>query len=170
MGKNFTKSQHWVPRFYLEHFAKKSSQGKLYVTDVHRFFKGNGVYIQAHNNPSKIKREPIEKIACIDYLYSDIESGELKNVLEDGFFQKMELEVGEIFKRCAEDNLNLTEDSDAQVKLALFAASLHLRNPRMVALTLGTSQEQAPLGPCHDDIKKGRNSEPCRAVLLTLPR
>ena len=153
MNKQFTVRQHWVPQFFLNHFIKKNDQGKLYVTDVKRYYDGSGEYLPVFGQPAKPERKAIKDVAYIEYLYSNFDGAKLTNDLEDGFFLKMETSLGKIFNKINDGTIDLSRNSEDRVKLALFTASLHLRHPRMVAAVLGVERDNAPLGPGLDAIK-----------------
>jgi len=141
-----TVRQHWVPQFYLRHFTNASDQGKLYVTDVKRYYNGNGEYSPANGKPDGPPRKAIKDIACLDYLYSDVTGEVVTNELEDGVFQTMEAALAVVFRKIIDGTANLSQNSADRAALALFTASLHFRHPRMVAEILGIPREEAPLG------------------------
>ncbi|WP_288393362.1 DUF4238 domain-containing protein [uncultured Herbaspirillum sp.] len=156
MSKQFTVKQHWVPQFYLKHFVQKADQEKCYVTDVKRYYQGDGKYLPAgYGQPSRPARLPIENVAYIEYLYSDFDetTATFSNDLEDGLFHQIETSVGAVFQKILNGTVDLSINSDDRVQLAMFIANLHLRHPRMVAEVLGVARDQAPLGKELEHVK-----------------
>jgi hypothetical protein len=154
MTKQFRVRQHWVPQFYLNHFLKKSDQGRLYVTDVKRYYAGNGEYKPHNELPGKPARGSVKDVAYADYLYSDWNGAAFTNELEDGFFHTIETRLGVVFNKIVGGTVDLSANSDDRAQLAIFIASLHLRHPRMVAQVLGVERDKAPLGREVGDVMK----------------
>ena len=141
--------QHWIPQFYLRTFATSKGGDTLWVTDVKKVYAGSyeGQKARAH------------AIAHLSHLYS--------LTLDDGSFhpdsrndkgwddgvdkvlQSLERDAGYIWKRLQENPkaVDLSPGTKTRGELAMFLASLHLRNPRMVAVAkyAATASEMPPL-------------------------
>ncbi|MGE0113228.1 DUF4238 domain-containing protein [Aquabacterium sp.] len=128
--------QHWVPQFYLRTFATSKGGDSLWVTDVKEVYAGG----------YKRKKDRAHDIALLKHLYSlprddgsfhpDRPNDKGWNAGVDEVLQKLEADAGRLWKRLQEDPkvVDLSPGSGARVELAIFLASLHLRNPRMVAV------------------------------------
>lgn len=128
--------QHWLPQFYLRTFATSKGGNRLHVTYIKQVYAGN----------YEAKKKKIDDTAQRSHLYSlPLDDGSFfpdrpnDNGWDDGVdkhLQSIEIEAGKLWK-AFQDNPNaidLSRGSDNRPLLARFLASLHLRNPRMVAV------------------------------------
>lgn len=148
--QQFTKNQHWVPRFYLRYFLSKFDQNKLFVTDTKQFYMQHEGATGSAEHESK--RKAIEKLACHEYLYSELKSDIWTNELEDAFFQNIERAASIAFQKCFDRTADISTLSGEKCSIALFLAALHLRHPRMVAVGLSKERKDVPLGSTPEDV------------------
>lgn len=142
--------QHWVPQFYLRGFTTSKNGDSLFVTDI----------LQAYSGGYKDSKERVRDVAQQSHLYSlPLDDGTFhpdrptSNGWDDGVerrLQTLESEASHIWThfRHNPEAVDLSPGSNARRTVATFLASLHLRNPRMVAVAkfaVTTSDMPAPL-------------------------
>ena len=139
-------SQHWVPQFYLGGFTTSKNGVSLWVTDIKRAYAGDYQH----------SKDRVREVAQQDHLYSlPLEDGVFEPTRPvdgwddsvDKFLQAIESDSGHIWKRLRENpaGIDLSPGSAARMTVATFLASLHLRNPRMVAVAkLAEAMPSAP--------------------------
>ena len=128
--------QHWVPQFYLRAFATSTGGDRLWVTDIKQAYAGG----------YQASRARVNEVAHLSHLYSlPLDDGTFQpdkpndSGWDDGIdkaLQALEAAAGHVWLRLRKlpEPLDLSPGSTARHTLATFLASLHLRNPRMVAV------------------------------------
>lgn len=143
-------NQHWVPQFYLRGFTTAPESGKVVVTDIKATYAGQYT----------AETKALDKVACMDHLYSsalpdntfvpkqanDCSPGWDPSV--DQTLQVIETASGNMWKRLRDDPLKIdfSPGTDARSTVCTFLASLHLRNPWMVAVAK-VAQGQSVIPP-----------------------
>jgi Protein of unknown function (DUF4238) len=117
---NRPKKQHWVPQFYLRHFATSASRGKKVEAQVWVFSKD-----EADGDESL---KSVRNVCAEGYLYSPVsKSGERVWDLENEL-GRLETTLGGLWPTLAGDYMDLS-DPTLRKAVSLFVAVMHLRHP-----------------------------------------
>lgn len=121
---DFTWRQHFIPQFYLKQFATQPGTKQLWVTPVDKLRDPR------ISTSSSVKKSIPKKVGLYPYLYASQQGGRLDNSVE---FQlgRLETEAAHTFRRFLASSYACT--SDDKVVISLFLATLHTRNPRLIA-------------------------------------
>ncbi len=116
---NRPKNQHWVPQFYLRHFATPDTRGKDQAQ----------VWVLSREEADGDERlTNVRNICAKRYLYSPVgESGERTWDL-DREIESLEHTLAQIWPMLATDYMDLS-DLALRKGVSLFVAVMHLRNP-----------------------------------------
>ncbi len=113
------KNQHWVPQFYLRHFATPETRDKDQA-QVWIFSKDEADGDETLTN--------VRNICAQRYLYSPVNERERDWDLE-ARLESLESTIGELWPTLAEDYMDLS-DPALRKGVSLFVALMHLRNPQ----------------------------------------
>lgn len=129
--------QHWVPQFYLRGFATSVGGDRLWVTDIEQAYAGG--YSATKARVSDVANMcHLYSLPCDDGTFRPDKSNDLGwDDVVDKILQSLETQAGGVWAQLHKsvDKLDLSHGSEARKTLAVFMASMHLRNPRMVAVT-----------------------------------
>lgn len=118
---NEPKRQHWVPRMYLRAFATPDTLGTAYP-EVWCFGKEGGDPFRAS----------IKHVTVQEYLYSPKKADGSRSFEMENLLAKLEGGVAPLWQAFAEDEVDFEQLSYRRI-LALFIATLYLRNPNRLA-------------------------------------
>jgi hypothetical protein len=114
------KNQHWVPQFYLKHFAIPETRQQRYPR-IWTFRLNDGYE----------KDKKIKNVAASDYLYSPPQPDGTRCFRVDSKVGSLENDIAPFWVMIADGTFNLDGKQGAKKLLSLFIAILHLRNPKM---------------------------------------
>lgn len=136
------KNQHWVPRFYLKHFATPETRGgsnpQVWFIDK----------TKAHSQPELASTK---RICGQNYLYTPVSRGGDRDWSFEEYLSRIEGIAAGYWHELATGRLDLS-DFDVRSQVAEFLAALHLRNKLVFDLNKGIMEKRDALfgGPTLD--------------------
>ncbi len=150
MGK--AKKQHWVPRFYLKHFAIPETRNSK-TPQVYIFSKGD----------SDPKIVSIRDIAARRFLYSPENEVGIRSWATEDKLADLEQLVSRIWPALANDFLDLYENKAIRKAVSFFLATLLLRHPSQID---ATKQAHAHVVNMFEQLPKDKNGNPLVTTML----
>jgi len=140
------KNQHWVPRFYLRHFATPASIDTA-EPQVWIFSK--------HEGDPKLTN--VKNVATKRYLYSPKHSAGGRNFEVEEKLEGLESLLAPIWHRLATRFIDLEENESIRKIVALFISTLYLRHP---ARMLDIENIHARLVAIYEELPKDESGNP----------
>lgn len=128
MSKAEPINQHWVPRFYLNHFAVSGSTAKK-SRQVNVLRKPVGI--------GNSFTTATENVCGKRYLYTPLNDDGTRDRTLDNLFDIFETKGADVWTELKRD-IRFAQNNGVDAFLALFAAMMHLRNVKMVDLIQST--------------------------------
>ena len=128
MKKNSPTNQHWVPKFYLDNFATPET--------INRKVKHVNVLRNPLDSSDKFT-SATESVCGKRYLYTPLNDDGTRDRKLDDLFDRIETQGADAFRAIKRD-AGLVLDHKIREFLALFVATMHLRNLKMVDLIRST--------------------------------
>lgn len=118
-NSNIPKNQHWVPRFYLKHFATPETRNQ----------RNPKVWIFDKETDSPPRLVDIKTQCAKRYLYSPIEDNGERNLFLEKKLGRLEGVLAPKWFSIANDCLYISKDDPLRKGISLFVSAMILRNP-----------------------------------------